>query len=188
MPEGGGGATAAQLLDARPSPPPACCLFFEYTAHCYQAGSTDEQYTHTEFILQVTLRQARFVEDCVAYLQNNPSPARDVFTPQAAADQPVSSIVVVSHVLFPSDRVAGITLIIRKGGPLGCETITHNTPEHIRIYTYNHTDIPKQIPFLPGAPDHRRGPGAGRALLHAHIRFHTHTNTSLTTPQSNRCP
>lgn len=51
----------------------------------------------------MTLKQARFVQDCVAYLQNNPSPARDVFTHSSAL---VSSVVVVP--LLRSDDGAAI--------------------------------------------------------------------------------
>ncbi|KIY95260.1 hypothetical protein MNEG_12702 [Monoraphidium neglectum] len=52
----------------------------------------------------VSLRQARFVQDAVAYLQNNPSPARDLFTAAAAA--PVTSVVVVPLV-GPDDAAVG---------------------------------------------------------------------------------
>jgi hypothetical protein len=45
------------------------------------------------------MRQARFIEDLIAYLQNNPNPARDVFTGQGTA--PVASVVVVP--LFTSE-------------------------------------------------------------------------------------
>jgi hypothetical protein len=51
---------------------------------------------------QVLLKKARFVKDCASYLQNCPSPARDVFT---HASDPVSSVVVVP--LLVGDDVLG---------------------------------------------------------------------------------
>jgi hypothetical protein len=45
---------------------------------------------------QVLQRKARFIKDCASYMQNCPSPARDVFT---HASQAVSSLVVVPLIM-----------------------------------------------------------------------------------------